>query len=392
VLRVVAAIAIGSLCWAATTLTAAPATSSSTPATTSTGARDTPLEALGSDDAAQVERAVAAIAAMPPQEADPDALFAAARACEDKLLDPGRAVALYERVVAEHPAARMATMAARRLAALRDLVGPHGESAAEAAELARLIATTDALPVDTVIARGQGLADRAWPGAPAAALWLAEWLRRTRRLALAQEQYAAVVARWPGRPEAEAALRGGAGCALEARNWALAEALASRLPATDAAVRGVRDDLLAAAARGQRRSRWYIAAWVAIAAAFAALLGSLAEAIARAPHGGRGALLRPPIEVMYFGPVALVLVGVAFTAHGLIAPAVAVISGGGLALSWLSGATLEALRAAERPRRFRGIAHVVICLVGVASLAYIALTRDDLIDTVIETVRFGPEG
>lgn len=368
---------------------ATPAPTSATPIPP--GARDKPLEALGSADPAEVERAIAAIAAVPASEADPDALFAAARACEDKLLDPGRAAAMYERVVAEHPAARIATMAARRVAALRELLGPRGESAAEAAELARLIASADALPVDAVIARGRRLADAAWPGAPTAALWLADWLRRTRRLVQAQEQYAAVAARWPGRPEAEAALRGGAGCALEARNWTLAAVLASRLAVTDAAARGARDDLLAAAARGQRRSHWYVAAWVAIAAAFAALLGSLAETIARSPHGGRRALLRPPIEVVFLAPVALVLVGVAFTAHRLIAPAVAVISAGGLALSWLSGAALETLRAGERSRRIRGVAHVVICLIGVAGLAYVALTRDDLIDTVIETVRFGPE-
>jgi hypothetical protein len=358
------------------------------PSASSTSRAAPLIDALGSSDAAQVERAVAAIERIAAQQGDPDTLFAAARACEDKLLDPGRAVVLYERIVAERGSARVATMAARRAAALRELVGPHGESAAEAAELARLIATADGLPPGPVIERGKRLAAAAWPGAPTAALWLAEWLRRTRRLAEAQEQYAAVVARWPGSPQAEAALRGAAGCAIEAHEWSRAEALANRLPVADAA----RDDLLAAAARGRRRGRLYVAAWVAIAGALAALLGSLVEAIARSPRGARRAALRPPIEVVFLAPVALVMIGVAFTTHRLIAPAVAVISAGGLALSWLSGAALEELRASGRAHRLRSVAHVVVCLAGIAALAYVALMRDALLDTVIETVRFGPEG
>jgi hypothetical protein len=349
------------------------------------------VDALGASDVAQVERAVAAIERIAAPESDPDALYAAARACEDKLLDPARAAALYERIVADHGAARVATMAARRVAALRELIGPRGETAQQAAELARLIATADALPSGPVIERGARLAAAAWPGAPAAALWLADWLRRTRRLTAAQDQYAAVVARWPGTPHAEAALRGGAGCAIEAHAWSLAEELASRLPVADAAQREVRDDLLAAAARGRRRARWYVAAWLAIAGALAALLGSLVEAIARSGRGARKAL-RPPIEVVFLAPVALVIVGVAFTAHRLIAPAVAAISAGGLALSWLSGAALDELRASGRPHRLRSVAQVAVCLVGIAALAYIALMRDALLDTVIETVRFGPEG
>ena len=344
--RALAAIAI-SMCWAAHGAAAAEpgapdpdrarATGSAPSTATSTAPpaalRSALVDALGSEDAAQVERAVTAIVGLRAPEADPDVLFAAARACEDKLQDPGRAVAIYERIVAQHPSARIATTAARRVAALRELVGPHGESASQAAELARLIASADALPAEAVIARGKQLATTAWAGAPTAALWLAEWLRRTRRLAEAQEQYAVVVVRWPALPQAEAALRGGAGCALEARNWSLAEALASRLPAADAAARQVRDDLLAAAARGRRRSRWYVAAWVAIAGAFAALAGSLAEVVLRSPRGARRAMLRPPIEVVFLAPVALVLIGVAFTAHRLIAPAVTAISAGGLGLS-----------------------------------------------------------
>jgi len=384
--------------------TTAPATTSAAPSATAPGApapaspaaasrrsHDALLDALGTDDLPDLERAVAAILQLPASESDPDVVFAAGRACEDKLGDPGRAVAIYDRIVAEHPTARVATAATRRATALREQIGPHGETAALAAELAQLIAHADAQPAAAVIQRAERLATAAWPGAPVAALWLADWLRRSGQLAEAQAHYAGVAARWPALPEARAAVRGGAGCALDAHDWALAETLANRLPLADPVDRIAREDLLAAAARGRRRDRWYAAAWIAIAGAFASLLGSLAEAVLRSPAGTRWAALRPPIEVVFLAPVALVLVGVAFTAHRLIAPAVVTISAGGVALTWLSGATIERLRARGRPRRLRSLGHVLACLAGVAALAYVALTHGGLIELLIETVRFGPE-
>jgi len=360
-------------------------------ATASGAAAPSALDGLGAADLQDVDRAVAAIARLPAGDAGPDALFAAARACEDKLLDPGRAVALYDRVTAEHPDARVAIAAGRRAQALRELVGPHGETAAQAAELARLIARADAEPHATVIQRGDQLAATTWPGAPTAALWLADWLRRTGDLDAAQSRYAAVVARWPGSPQGRAAREGGAGCALERRAWSQAEVLANGLLAADPAAQIERDELVASAARGRRRDRLYVAACVAIVAAFAALIGSLVEAALRSAPGSRWSILRPPVEIVFFGPVAAVLIGVAFTAHRLIAPAVATIALGGLTQAWLSGAALARLRTRGRAHRLRSIGHVLVCLVGVAALGYVAVTRDHLLDMLLETVRFGPE-
>jgi hypothetical protein len=395
---------------------------------------DPTIAALGADDVRDVARAVEAIAGRAARASDPDVLFAAARACEVKLLDPARAAAIYERIVADHPAARVAPAAARRITALRALVGEHGEAAAHAAELAQLVAGADALPPVAVVQRGELLSAAPWPGAPDATLWLADWLRRSGRVLEAQAHYAVVVARWPALPQAHAALRGAAGCALDAHDWSLADALARRLPVADAADRITRDELVAVAAHGRRRDRGYLAAWLAIGIALVALLGSLVEAIRRRPaprpalpdgapaqpaarrpalpddapaqpppsrsvpsgdamprssNGTWWAGLRPPIEVMFLGPVALVLLGVAFTAHRAIAPAVATIALGGLALAWLSGAALELVRASGRSRRLRSLAHLLACLAGVAGLTYVALTRGDLIDLLIETVRFG---
>ena len=374
-------IVVGGVALGAATATAAPPT----PASRSV------LDGLGAADLHDVERAIAEITQRPAGEASPDALFAAARACEDKLLDPGRAAAIYDRLIADHPGARATAAAARRSAAIHELIGPRGETAAQAGALARLIARSDTDPPATVIERGDQLARAAWPGAPMAALWLADWRRRTGQLADALVRYEAVAARWPQLPQGRAALRGGAGCALEARAWPLAEDLAHRLATAVPTARAERAELLAAAARGRHRDRAVAAAWLAIAAAFAALLGSLLETALRSAPGTRWSILRPPVEILFLGPVAGVLIGVAVTAHRLIAPAVATIALGGLAQAWLSGAALDRLRAHGRPYRLRSVAHVVACCVGVAALGYVAMTRDNLLDMLYETVRFGPE-
>src|SRR5690349_24968247 len=116
-------VVVTAACWCAHAASASPGAASPASAAAPSAAV---VDALASGDRAQVERAVGEIAGVRAGEGDPDVLFAAARACEEKLLDPGRAVVLYERVVAEHAGARIATMAARRAVALRELVGPRG--------------------------------------------------------------------------------------------------------------------------------------------------------------------------------------------------------------------------------------------------------------------------
>jgi hypothetical protein len=290
----------------------------------------------------------------------------------------------------DQPDARVAIAASRRAEALRAQIGERGDHAPQATALARLVADADRLDPAIVIERGDALANAAWPGAPEAALWLAEWQRRNKRLADAQARYAAIAARWPDTEHAVTAIRGGAGCALEAHDWELAESLALRLPETEPADRVLRDDLLAAADRGRGRARLYIAAWLVVIAAFLALAGSLALAL-RGERPKRWRWWRPPFEVLFLAPIAAVLVGVALTAHELIAPAVVTLVVGGLGLAWLSGATLDVMRARARPIRRRALLHALVVVVGVGALLYIVLMRDDLLDMMVETIRFGPD-
>ena len=348
------------------------------------------VDQLGSQDRHEVETAVAAIEHAGKGTPDlADALFAAARTCEDTLADPARALALYDRLLREYPDARVVMAAGRRAEVLRAQLGAGGEHAARATELAKLISEANQLPADEIIRRGDALANAPWPGAPDATLWLAEWLRRAGRLDEARARYASITARWPGTRYALTAIRNGAGCAIEAHDWDRAEALAAQLPALEPADRIMRDTLLDSVTSGRLRDRWYLIAWIVAAFAIAALAASLLET---ALHGGRRRpILRPPVEVMFLAPVGAVLVGVAFTAHRLIAPAVTALAIGGVVLAWLSGATLDTLRDRGRPVKLRAMLHIILSILAVAAIGYIVLTRDNLIDMVIETAQFGPE-
>ena len=316
-------------------------------------------------------------------------LYAAGRACEDKLADPVHARAIYERLLREAPDAAVAVAAERRASALRGLLHS-GADAGHARDFATLVAGVDQLAPEVVIARGDALAAADWAGAPEAALWIADWLRRTGRYRDAETRYAQVIARWPDSGQAVLAARGAAGCALDAHDWLRAEALAQKLPAADPDDRLVRDELVAAARSGRGHLRFELAAELALVAAFALLAASLVEAAARG--GWRRPPIKPPLELWFAVPIVAVLAGVAFTAQRLIAPAVVRISLVGLGVAWLSGSGLALLRVRGRATRVRSIAHVAACTIAVASVAYLAVAHDNLLEQLIETVRFGPEG
>lgn len=342
------------------------------------------LAGLETDDPTALSQAIHAIETAPTTPGLADVLFAAGRACEDRLHDPARALALYERIVRELPDAGISIAAQRRVELLADARG----HAREAGELAELTANADTLPAADVVRRTEALIAAPWPGAADAALWLGDWLCRTRRFADAQARYAQVIERWPDASQAYLALRNAASCAIDAHDWSRADALASRLPERDDSERAVKADLVESTARGRLRDRLYTASWIGLPLALLALLASLADAVLRG--GLRRPALRPPIEVLFLAPVAAVIVAASFTAHPAIAPAVLRISVAGVALAWISGAALDLARTRGRPVRLRAIGHVLACAIGVVAIGYIAITHDGLLDLLAETVKFGP--
>ena len=79
-----------------------------------------------------------------------------------------------------------------------------------------------------------------------------------------------------------------------------------------------------------------------------------------------------------------------FSTRPAIAFAVLWISLVGVALAWISGITLDLVRARERSVRARAVLHVLACAIGVLSIGYIAIMRDGLLDMLIETLKSGP--
>lgn len=322
----------------------------------------------------------AAVHAVEVGSADAETLYAAGRAAEDKLRDPARALALYERLLRSAPDSDAAFKGERRAMFLRAELGPGDAYRAQATAFAKLVAEADGAP--DVAARAEQLAAQDWPGAPATMLWLAEWQRRHAAFAAAEADYLHVVERWPASREAVIARVGAAGAAIDGKQWERAETLVAQLPAKTETDEMTRYQLGKRIRRGRWRDRFVVISWIALAAVFLGLAGSLAYAARKAKRLS----LRPPIEVIYVAPVAAVLVAAAFTAHRAIGPAVAWISGVGLVLAWLSGAALELRRG-----RVRAVLHVIACVLAVAAAGYLALMHDGLIDLLVETVRFGPD-
>lgn len=341
-------------------------------------ARADTLADLAGEDVARVRAGVVAVEAA-GSGADADEMFVAARASEDKLLDPARAMALYARLAEAHPDARAAVAARKRIEVLAGEVGARGEYGEQARRFAELVAHADER--DDTVRVADELTVAPWPGQARVALWTAGWLRRAGQTEEAAERYEAIAGRWP---EAAADARlGEVGCALDAKEWSRAEQLAERLPSETAADVRVRADVLRMASRGRWRGRIYGASWVALGLVGLGLLASLITA--------RPKRLRVPDEIVFVGPVVAVLLAVAFTAHRAIAPAVAIIAGGGLVFASVGGLALDALRARGLSTRARAVAHAAGCIVAVAALAYIAVERDGLMDAMLETVRFGPD-
>lgn len=107
-------------------------------------------------------------------------------------------------------------------------------------------------------------------------------------------------------------------------------------------------------------------------------------------RGGFRQLARPPIEVMYFVPIAAVVGVIALTGNPLVAKAVIWLFTGAAAIAWVSGATLEAARRRGPVGVRHAALHVLVVVVAVLAAAYLAIDHARLLDLVAETWRTGP--
>jgi hypothetical protein len=141
----------------------------------------------------------------------------------------------------------------------------------------------------------------------------------------------------------------------------------------------LRDQLAQDLSRAEWRARLRLVSWIALAVIALATIVALVRA-----RASWRALVRPPIEVLYGAPIALVLIGVAATGNPLVGRAVRVIAIAGLVIAWLAAAL-------GRPRS-AGRAAIVAIIAAIAVLAatYLACDHGRMIDIVIETWRSGP--
>ncbi len=139
----------------------------------------------------------------------------------------------------------------------------------------------------------------------------------------------------------------------------------------------------------RRREWWRRALWLGLAALGAAAAIWLRRTTGSWRATGR-ALLRPPIELAFFVPIAIVIVIVAATGNPMVARAVRTIAIAGAAVAWISGVALEARRQRGPLSRLGAAGHAACAALAVAAAVWLAIDRDHMIDLVEMTWRDGP--
>jgi hypothetical protein len=115
---------------------------------------------------------------------------------------------------------------------------------------------------------------------------------------------------------------------------------------------------------------------------------SLRRATGSWKAGGRR-IVRPPTEVMFLAPIAALLIVVAWFGNPLVARAVTYIVVSGVVVAWISGATLDAVRARGSVGLPRVLVQGALALGAVAATAYLAIDGDHVLDLLRETWRGG---
>jgi len=358
----------------------------------------TPPEAL--DRAAQLiaegEHAQAAdvlegaAARAPDDRATPELLGKAAQLREEELDQPERAAALYRELVTRYPSSRPARRARVRLERLDTLLGAGGEHRGTLARYGALLRDASHLPPGQGIRAMRELleSDPTFPAADEARLWIGNELAREGRHQAAYPFFVAAASAgdssiaWRARKSAGDALlrRGDYAGARKHYRALITDGERGRERAKASALD--RADALEGRAR---RARW---AW-AIVVAFAVLCVARLRRIEGSWRAAAARLARPPAEVVFLAPVALVLVALASTGNDLVATAVVFAIVGAIVLTWLAGAVLAA-RAARGGLSWRArSSHALAVATATIALLYAVLEEQQLLDFLLHTVRFG---
>jgi hypothetical protein len=308
-----------------------------------------------------------------------DALFELARLEEEQLAQPLAAARDYQRLAHDYPDSRLALRAERRAQALALELGPGGEHAAEAAEWGTIFHGFAGRPRAETIEQARAFLARHpdFPDAAEASFWLATLEREEGQTGDALAR-ARTLARDPAAGEWATRARVLEGDLLLAAGNVDGAAEAYQVAG--------HAEGLARVTRERWRGRAVAVAWIVVLLAAGAAL----TAVRRAPGGWRGLLVAPG-ELLYLAPVALCFAAAGLTENVVLGHAVEIIAAGGLMVAWLSGAALDAARARAPISGRRAAAHAVVAAAAVLAVCVIAVTRERLIDQLVETLRFGAD-
>jgi tetratricopeptide (TPR) repeat protein len=331
--------------------------------------------------------ALEALGAARPMTAWTDDAWSEAARFAERTGDYARARRDLEQVVAIGTDARLVERARNALVRLAVRTGAGGEWAAVAAEHDRLASQLAAGDPEPAIAALEALL-RAHPGYPRATLArlaIAAGYERDGDPAAAATTLADALARAPtadDRTRARLAL-----IRFELRRGELddAEREIDTLVTEPKLVAELRAELATA---GHRRVvRIVLAIGLALALVFAAVA---LRTDAGSWRAAARALARPPMEALFLAPIAIVLAVIAATGNPMVARAVRAIAIAGVAIAWISGASLELARRRGSLRARRTFSYAVVSVAAVLAAAYLVLDHDRMIDLVIETWREGP--
>jgi TolA-binding protein len=352
------------------------------------------LKQLAAGKAAEAAAALARLGAeVPDDEVAPEALFEAAQLYDEQLARPDEAQRLYARVASRYPSSRLVRRAENRSAQIASSLRSGAAPLVRFQEILRT--TSEGSPeriarLEELVAKEPGFAlidqalyllghARLRAGRPDAGAAFVELRRR------------APDSEWTARAdqaEAEGLLR--------SRRFDEAQTIYQRLLQRGGPLWSlVAQEGLDRCQLGRRRQLGSYAA-----CGFLLLVGLVHAAgflRARAKRSDKGlwGLWPPPLEVLYYAPVAGFLIAVSLrmkTGGGALSPSLLYIALGGVLIAWLSGASAQ-----RRPPQSRSaaIASVVLGLLwralAVLALTYAVLEGQDLLDMVLETARNGPD-
>ena len=317
----------------------------------------------------------------------PEALFLAGGLLEEQLDQPTAAMDAYRQIAEDFPDSRVALASSRRLAALNIL---SGDSPRDHKHLSQFLAIRRQV-LDIGDERALNLAEKllaeapGWHSAAQVQLWMAGVYLRNGKDKRAEQLYHLALKSSDSAVVFEATLAAAA-LARNRGDFTQAAILVEQLDTADSP--GRREAQREARLANQTLQRRQRLSWVAGISLIAVVL-LLASFIWRGREhtGGLGkALWPPPGETIYLLPILAAFTLAASTGHNGIAKAVGMIATAGLLISWLSGA---AIRSGEG----RGCRLLCAMASGAAIIAifYLAVLRNNLIDLIVSTVRFGPD-